>query len=394
MLLDERSNETDELLRLTVAELDIPAAVRAAAIDEYNAIARWLRDSWPGAGGEIYAQGSLRLGTIVTPVTAGCDYDVDLVCRLWLTKEIGKTELKHAVGDALAAYVATRPPGTMRLEQGKRCWTLVYPGQRFHLDVLPAIPNEDEDSEDAIWLTDRKLLRWQPSNPIGYAEWFAGRMATDRLLLLEAVAAKRGIDVEDVPDDTVRTALQHGVQMLKRHRDIYFEDDPKIAPASIILTTLAAQAYQGGGEMREVLVDLTERMPELVEWRDGKYVVANPVLDDENFADRWADDPRREQAFFDWALAANEDFDALGKQPGVDRLLESLAVSLGAEPVERAGRRYAASMRDRQRRGRLITGSSGLLAAAPAVGAGITPRTQVPANPWHTFHGRSRDTQR
>jgi hypothetical protein len=270
----------------------------------------------------------------------------------------------------------------------------VYPGQCFHLDVLPAIPNvDDEDAEDAIWLTDRELVRWQQSNPIGYAEWFARQMETDRRLLLEAAAAKRGIEIEDVPAETVRTPLQHSVQMLKRHRDIYFEDNPKLAPASIIVTTLAASAYEGGGDVFETLVDLTERMPELVEWKGGKYVVANPVLEDENFADRWAGRPRRSQAFFDWARAAHEAFTDLGRESGVDRLLERLAFNLGAEPVDRAGRRYAAGIREQQRTGRLLTRPSGLLVAAPAVGA-VSTRTRVPANPQHTFHGRSRNTPR
>ena len=109
MLTRERSTQLDELLRLTVAALDIPAEIRAAAVAEYEAVAAWLRDSWPGVAGEIYPQGSIRLGTIVTPVTDGCDYDIDLVCRLWLTKDVSKRELKRIVGAALRDYIATRP---------------------------------------------------------------------------------------------------------------------------------------------------------------------------------------------------------------------------------------------------------------------------------------------
>lgn len=394
MLLGERSQQLDELLRLTVAQLDIPRAVRVAAVKEYEAVAAWLRDSWPGAAGEIYPQGSIRLGTIVTPVTPGCDYDLDLVCRLWVTKDISKVELKRVVGHALAAYISTRGEGLIRLKEGKRCWTLEYPGQRFHMDVLPAIPNLDEQSPDAIWLTDRGLLRWQPSNPIGYAEWFAGRTAIETRILLEAAAAERGIDVEAVPRETIKTPLQQTVQALKRHRDIHFEEAPQNAPASIILTTLAARAYEGGSSVFEVLVDLSERMPKFVEQQDGLYVVANPVLDDENFADRWQGHPERANAFFDWVEAAHEDFTGLGRQSGVDRLLEGLAKNLGHEPVERAGRNYTANIRELQRAGRIRTTSSGLLAAVPAASTVIRPRTPVPTNPPHTFHGRAVKPQR
>jgi len=209
MLTRERSTQLEELLRLTVAALDIPPEIRAAAVAEYEAVADWLRDSWPGVAGEIYPQGSIRLGTIVTPITDGCDYDLDLVCRLQLTKDISKHELKRIVGTALRDYIATRTPGSIRLKEGKRSWTLTYPGQRFHMDVLPAIPNDEiVDSPDAIWLTDRQLVRWQPSNPIGYADWFKGQMTAETRRLILAEAAVRGIDVEQVPPDSVRTALQ------------------------------------------------------------------------------------------------------------------------------------------------------------------------------------------
>lgn len=389
MLTRERSGHLDELLRLTVAALDIPAEIRAAAVAEYEAVAAWLRESWPGVAGEIYPQGSIRLGTIVTPITEGCDYDVDLVCRLWLTKDVSKSELKRIVGAALRDYIATRAPGSIRLKEGKRCWTLIYPGQRFHMDVLPAIPNDEaEDSPDAIWLTDRQLVRWQPSNPIGYADWFKGRMTAETRRLLLAEAAIRGIDVEQVPPDSVKTALQQTVQALKRHRDLHFEDDPTLAPASIILTTLAAQAYTGGASVFEVLTEVTALMPELIERDDGVYIVANPVLPEENFADRWRSRPQRAEAFFDWAQAAHTEFVGLGDRLGLDHLLEGLGANLGSEPAGRAARGYGTWIRDRQRTGRLTTSPAGLLTPAPLTGALGTLAPARP-NPRHTFHGEA-----
>ena len=49
--------------------------------------------------------------------------------------------------------------------------------------------------------------------------------------------------VEDVPEYQVKTPLQQGIQILKRHRDIMFVEDPDDKPISIIITTLAAHAY-------------------------------------------------------------------------------------------------------------------------------------------------------
>lgn len=380
MLLRERSRQVDELLGLTVAALDIPAPIRAAAVAEYEAVAAWLRNSWPAVTGEIYPQGSIRLGTMVTPITDGCDYDIDLVCRFSLTKAISKRRLKSLVGTALRAYVATRPPGAIKLKEGKRCWTLIYVGRHFHMDVLPAIPHESHQP-DGIWLTDRSLTEWQPSNPIGYAEWFSEAMATAKRMLLEAAAADRGIDVEQVPPDTIKTPLQQTVQALKRHRDLHFNGQPELVPASIILTTLAARAYSGGTSVFDTLVEITELMPQLVERRGDHYVVANPVLEDENFADRWRHHPGQAQAFFDWIEHAHSAFASLGSDlnqgPGMDRLVEGLRTSLGQTPAEEGRRRYADRWHSRQRTGRLTTAATGVLGATPAL---------LP-NPRHTFHG-------
>jgi hypothetical protein len=376
MLASERSAQLDRLLGLTIAELDIPGHVREAAVAEYTAVAQWLRDSWPVAEGEIYPQGSIRLGTMVAPVTDGCEYDIDLVCCLVLTKDISKKRLKRLVGEALQGFILTRPADTVRLEEGKRCWTLVYEGLPFHMDVLPAIPNQDE-APDGIWLTDRALFEWQPSNPMGYANWFASRMERETQILLASEAVLRGIDVEEVPPDSVKTTLQQSVQALKRHRDIHFERDPELAPASIVVTTLAGKAFLGGESVFEVLVDLAARMPEFIEKENGIWVVSNPVLKDENFADRWIGEPGRAQAFFDWIDTAHANFSALGANLDAPRLLESLAAEFGEGPAHRAGRHFAADTAKLRDAGKLRTGSSGVLGVSGA----------AMANPRHTFHG-------
>src|SRR5438067_1705817 len=88
-----------------------------------------------------------------------------------------------------------------------------------------------------------------------------------------------------------------GPEALRRHRR-----------AAIIITTLAARAYTSGGTLYDVLVDVTEKMPELVEERNGTYWVANPVHPEENFADRWRRHPGRDRNFFDWIEQAHAHF--------------------------------------------------------------------------------------
>jgi hypothetical protein len=192
---------------------------------------------------------------------------------------------------------------------------------------------------------------------------------------LREVTAKR-MDVADVPEWTVKTTLQRTVQALKRHRDLHFVESPEDRPASIIITTLAARAYTGGGPLYEVLVGVTTKMPGLVEQRSGVYWVANPVQPEENFADRWRDHPERARHFFEWMERVQLDFADLGQELGVDRVLDKIARTWGEGPAKRAGE-VAGSALSRAR-------DAGLLGMEASTGM-LGPVMQRPV-PRHTFH--------
>ncbi len=84
------------------------------------------------------------------------------------------------------------------------------------------------------------------SNPAGFALWFENRFGTvaamRRQLLVESGVHK---SIGVVPTYALKTPLQESVQILKRHRDFMFIKRPDLKPISMIITTLAARAYQG-----------------------------------------------------------------------------------------------------------------------------------------------------
>jgi len=376
VLLTDHDSQLDELLGTSIAAFDIPDAVYSRAVARYENAASWLSDRWPGggSGGLIYPQGSIRLGTMVSPINPKDEYDIDLVCRRDIAKESTSQEaLKTDVGDGLAAYVTSRPEGLPSRREGKRCWTLDYPRDPFHMDVLPALPDLD-GVPNAILLTDKELRAWQRSNPIDYAAWFSRKQEYELTRLREALAKR--MDVEHAPPSQMKTTLQRTVQALKRHRDIYFARSSEDGPASIIITTLAAMAYNGNGTLYELLVDVTAQMPLLVERRNGVYWISNPVQDKENFADRWRGRPERAERFFRWIEQAHSDFAGLGAERGVDQVLEKMARSFGEEPAKRAGDALGTRLADAREAGRLGIGAAGLL--------GRPRRRPIPP---HTFHG-------
>lgn len=322
-------NELESRLQEAVSHLEVPPSKYADAQTSYAAVGDWLNadgSSLAAYEPEIYPQGSFALGTAVRPRGSG-QYDVDAVCLLQADpSEVSQEELKELVGERLKeheTYAGMIDPK----EGGRRCWTLEYADEsRFHLDILPAIPDDPSRfvaagvplgfAEHAICITDREawdtLGDWPKSNPKGYARWFRQRM---RVILEErrlAVAKRIEASVEQVPDHQVRTPLQQVIQLLKRHRDVRYADDED-KPISIIITTLAAEAYENEPTLVDTLLAVIPKMRAKVQQRLGVWWVPNPVNPEENFADKWAEKPRKAQVFFDWLNAVeSEHQDLLG----------------------------------------------------------------------------------
>jgi hypothetical protein len=378
------ADQVSELLGATVESLDIPEELFRAAATEYADLADWLAEHADGDHGwEVYPQGSFRLGTVVRPLH-GDEYDVDLVCRRNLEKaQVTQAELKDGVGHALEGYIAHRtgdsgaPDG---FESKKRCFMLSYE-RAFHLDVLPAIPDR-EGSSTGILLTDRDLHYWQYSDPKAYGEWFKRQMAAEFIVKRAALAEAARVEPEEIPDSEVKTTLQRTIQALKHHRNLYFAENLDERPASIMVTTLAARAYTGEGDLFQALLGTAAAMPIHIE-RDGEvWSVPNPVQEQENFVDKWAAHPELAEQFFGWLEQLQTDLRAAAEQTGLGKIAVRLAESFGEEPVERAAERLGDRMFERRREGSLgFNRSTGSLAL---VGAGA-----VVVKP-HDFYGSAK----
>jgi hypothetical protein len=376
-MFDTTEGFISNLLGETVDELDIPPALHDAADKEYHGVGQFLADQSDTGSTEwdVYAQGSFRLGTVVRPL--GTDhYDLDMVCRLDMdSRSITQAQLKDRVGEVLHAYlahVAGEPGAPDACEDRRRCWTLTYP-HAFHLDVLPALPNE-MDLPDGIRLTDKQLFNWQFSNPVAYATWFRGRMETELLRKMAVLEARK--DISPFPQSQIKTTLQQVVQVLKRHRDIYFADDLGDRPPSVLISTLAAHAYTGEQELLPAVIETEATMPEYVDHTDGIWRVMNPVAD-ENFADKWNEHPERAEKFFEWRDQLASDLEEASVLRGIDSITEHLTKSLG-DTVTKAAARMANTYRATRESDQLKVAASGVLGAA----AGL------PVKP-HGFYGSS-----
>ena len=236
------------LLEDIAIALDIPESYYAQAVKRYESIGAWLKREESVVAcysPEIYPQGSFRLGTVTKPISGAEEYDIDLVSELNLQKtQISQKTLKKLVGNEIRSYARANNMNSLP-EESRHCWTLQYAdGARFQADLLPAISDAESfkqlielhryampiGSNHAIAITDNTLSNysqidpdWPRSNPKGYAEWFRSRMQIQFDTARESLAKLIQRRVEDVPEYKVKTPLQRAIQILKRHRDIWFD---------------------------------------------------------------------------------------------------------------------------------------------------------------------------
>ena len=327
----EKRQRLEVVLRHLADEMDVSPARYQEAKNHYNAVGDWLgkEDSELALFAPIvFPQGSFALGTAIRP-TGDEEYDVDAVCLLQQPPaNLTQQQLKEMVGRRLKHPLSRYRNMISPPEGSRRCWTIQYAeGTKFHLDVLPAIPDTRDAlaelmlldvlpaiAEHAIQITDRKTwhlpLPWPKSNPRGYAQWFKGRMAASLALAKQERAIEMRAEVDQIEDFDVRVPLQRLVQLLKRHRDIKYNGDEH-KPISIIITTLAARAYQNESDLALIVPNIFARMREHIERRLDVWWVPNPVDPRENFADKWREQPRKAERFFEWLNAAEADSLAL-----------------------------------------------------------------------------------
>ena len=327
MYTQEQKQNFSKILKNVAEELDIPDSKYEEAKKRYEGVGEWLGidPEFHQFNPEIYTQGSFSIGTVVKPITDEDEYDIDLVCELDINKNnITQTDLKDKVGNRLKENERYNKI----INEGRRCWTLEYANE-FHMDILPAIPDH-EKADNCILITDKKLRLWQHSNPKGYTTWFKNRMRAAfnkrRILLAE----ETGTYVDDVPEYKVKTSLQRSVQILKRHRDIYFNGKNN-KPISIIITTLAGLIYGNEEDLYDALFNIIQNLSDINSLKiDGEYQILNPVNSDENFADKWNENEELPKAFNGWIRQLNTDFNNAFKKKELFEITNSLKPVLGA----------------------------------------------------------------
>ena len=123
------------------------------------------------------------------------------------------------------------------------------------------------------------------------------------------------------------------IQILKRHRDVYFskKQQENYKPISAIITTISAEIAKGAPSNISI-VDLLQYIvkdfeiysnwqkeeqsifesryasKKVISRNNEKWVIKNPVNPKDNLADSWNDNPSKATYFFEWVKQLRQDF--------------------------------------------------------------------------------------
>lgn len=339
-----------------IANLELTPLQYSEAVKSYEAVADVLKKLHPLWRVAIFPQGSMRLGTTVRPILGEC-FDLDMVCWVALSGKMYTPEqIFNFVWDALGEDETYRQ---MRSKKN-RCIRLQYAdGRKFYLDVTPAVPDWAGDA--SLYVPDRERKIWCSSHPVGFCdEWFKKIAALLPIISITALANRsfavmaNEASVEPMPSygEFEKTPLQRIVQMLKRDRDAYFQNDTTHRPSSILLTTITAKSYeslvlQPVEDLLDFVVKVVAKMPEYIEVVDAsgsrKFSVPNPVnADEENFAENWTEE--HYLRFLTWQKRIANSLQKIqqSKGLGADVMLSRLSETFGNEDVVKAARTLGA----------------------------------------------------
>ena len=352
---DKKLRETD-ILKL-IEGLDITPTMYKNATEKYKAVGTYLQEH--GLACDIFPQGSFSLGTVVRPYRESIemDYDLDFICCLDEDKTTTSAKyVKNVIKEKLRESEIYK--SKLQSQEWNKCWTLQYAeinGVGFNMDVVPAVVESDEVIQQlktnnlcseaaalAVAITDKRREKyyWMTSNPRAYKQWFEkinkpfmdyNREVRKRSLLEKSRTVYNSI--EEIPEGLERSSLQRVIQIMKYHRDVYFcrIRKEKSKPTSAIITTICTeiaenmdptmtvfellQAIASDFEIYSKNQTLTEEQfanhyfqKNIIQKRNNKWYIMNPVNPLDNLADSWNEDFQRVKLFFQWVKAMKKDF--------------------------------------------------------------------------------------
>ena len=363
----------------------------------------------------FYPQGSMAIGATIASKLKTDEFDIDIAAQLDLPECVSPNEPLDLLFEAIRGE-----PGSRYYQMTKRrprCITVSY-SDKMHLDVTPLIRREDTpERESWIFHHDPKAPSESGkaiTNAYGFADWFKDNTPLDQDFanLFEKRASEYeqmvalAAESEPVPPHEPPFRKSKAVivlQLLKRWRNVQYDERSVRRPPSILLSKLVADAANHTDQLsEELLLQARHMLSEFRNWHDAGCLiqVTNPVCKEDVLTDRWPGTLRDQTIFISDLenLVAKVERLVSGCNLGEMNLgeMKKIMVELfGEAPTTDAFRAFNEQMGDQVSKGqsRHHPSTGGLILPAGIVGATNPTPLGSRTTPRHTFRGTERRKQ-
>lgn len=388
-------NTLDLLLVDIAIRVQLSQTAYGKAVRRYEAIREWIeREDSPLAGRVelFYPQGSMAIGSTIASQVTNDEYDLDIVVQIqvppvWSAKDVLDAlyiAIRGDVGSQYHQMVQRRP----------RCVTVSYAD--MHLDLIPmerrlGTPERESD------LFHHKAGSSPSSgrcvvNSFGFAEWFKERTADAGPFGLAFAKRAReyhfalaNADADPVPEQETASEKSLpviGLQLMKRWRNVCYQDRTTGRPPSVMMTKFAADRAGEADNLAEELLHQATHMRDhfhQAEMNGSLIHVVNPACSQDVLSDRWPANRGDQQQFLAHLDGLIRTVQRLRGDHDLDELRGELAALFGEWPARKAIEAFSKQKGNDIRKGRnRLQRGTGAIALPSMTGA---------ASPKHRFYG-------
>jgi len=390
---------------------ELSPTLHQMAIARYQAIGSHLeRDDSPLKDKItlLYPQGSMAINATIRSHRKGRDYDLDVVVEMDYPADCSPS----AILDQLYEAVNGKPGSTYfgKVTRQTRCVTVQYEGRDpMHIDLTPSVLlNESDPRYSNIFHakenTPPKEHYHVRANPHGFARYYdtqtpdEAAFRKDYAYLQQSMHSRTFMFAEKAESETVpeQKTLKDGkspwtvaLQLLKRNRNIRYEKRSGRMPASVMLSSIVAEASFPGASISKALEVIIERLGWKIQQAmnlNSFLEVCNPICRDDKFTDRWPSSMNGQQTYFDDLLLLRNQLRLL-MGPGSlaskqDLLRKMFGEKVGTDAFEAYSKRLQNSMQSNQHR----IDKKGTVRLGAGLAGAATVTKSVAARP-HNFYG-------
>ncbi len=354
----------------------------------------------------FYPQGSIAIGATIASKLKTDEFDIDIAAQLDLSDCVSPNEPLDLLFEAIRGEPGSRY--YEMTERKPRCITVNYK-DKMHLDVTPLIRREDTPERES-WLFHHKPEAPSESgkaitNSYGFADWFKANTPPDQDFadifearaseyeqMVALAAESESVPPHEPPFQKSRALIV--LQLLKRWRNVQYDERFERRPPSILLSKLIADAANHTGRLSEELLHQAQQMlSKFRHWHNADCLiqVANPVCEQDVLTDRWPETLQDQAIFISDLKNLVAQVEKLVSGCDLGETREIMVKLFGEVPTTEVFQTFNESMGNQVRTGQSKhSRDTGSLIVPATTATSATVPSSATKTKQHTFYGKER----